>query len=515
MGPGLIIWLMLLLSAAFLLSQGPVEARAKDWRNGAIVYQVFVDRFAPPSNLDAKRKFFAPPRTLRQWSDLPFATEYDEKLKTYPHVLEFWGGDLASLDSRLSYIKRLGADVLYLNPIFKAPSNHKYDTEDYFKIDPAYGASADLRRLISDVHGAGMRIMLDGVFNHIGQTSPIFREALAHTGSKRRDWFFFGRQYPNGYRGWAGVASLPGLRLENPDVQNFLWGAPNSVVKTYLQAGIDGWRLDVGFELGPKFLRGITEAAHSAKPGSEVVGEISGYPSDWFPSVDGVFDFTAMNLSIGMLSGQIRGGVAGRMLEHIVQDAGIENLLKSWLLVDNHDTPRFAEVVPDPNRRRVARILQFTLPGSPVIYYGSELGMTGRGDPENRAPMRWDLATDENEDLAATRKMISIRRSHPALRYGDFTALDTDRLLAFSRTTGKLRDTVIVAVNPTDRDIEESFTSRVGKVMSWGEMEDVLTGERVRSVTGMLDLTIHAGSAMILVPVTSPTNGYSPYNRVE
>ena len=199
----------------------------------------------------------------------------------------------------------------------------------------------------------------------------------------------------------------------------------------------------------------------------------------------------------------------------MVEDAGIENLLKSWLLTDNHDTPRLASTTPDLAQRQFLTSLQFTLPGSPVLYYGTELGMTGPGDPSNRAPMRWDLVNNTNPDLAGIRQLIKLRKTLPALRYGDFTALDSDRLLAFARTTDKLREAVIVVANPTNQARQEVFPTRIGRLMSWGELRDVRTNERFRSITGLLAVKAAPHQVRILVPVTDADRGFSPYNRVE
>lgn len=509
--------MLALLASTFLagaIGSGSVESRAKDWRIGPIVYQVFVDRFAPPENLDAKRSFIRPPRVLMNWSDQPKPGKPIKSLGLYSHELEFWGGDLAGLTNRLGYIQGLGADVLYLMPIQKAFTNHKYDTQDYREVSPELGTRQDLMGLIANVHRRGMRLMLDGVFNHMARTSPLFQEALNNPTGSQRSWFFFGPEYPGGYRGWAGVANMPALRLENPVVRNFLWNATDSVVQSYLRDGVDGWRLDVAFEIGPGFLGEMTRAAHAARPGCDVVGEISGYPSDWFPAVDGAFDFTAIKVGEQMLDGEIAGGRAAMILNHMVLDAGIEHLLRSWLLTDNHDTPRLADEVPDPAKRRLVEALHFTLPGAPVIYYGTELGMQGAGDPQNRAPMRWDLVNDKNSNLSWIRRLIGIRKAHPALRYGDFAALDTDKLLAFVRTTGRIVDTTLVVVNPTREPVKEVFATRVGRLLSGGKLRDLFTGKQMNTINGLLTAEVAPQSVMILVPVSDKRGGYSPYHRV-
>jgi glycosidase len=500
----------LLLAAAPMkpaVQESPFAARARDWRNGAVVYQVFVDRFAPSANLEAKRDKYRSPQTLQPWSATPKA-KFDEATKTYPHVYDFWGGDLPSLTGKLDYIESLGADVVYPLPIFQSPSNHKYDTGDYFKVDAHYGTSTDLDAFIREAHRRKMRVMLDGVFNHVGATSKLFSDP------KRRDWFTFDEKLPNGYLGWAGVASLPRLRLENPAVRRYLWGNANSVVQHYLRRGIDGWRLDVAFEMGPDYLAELTRSAHKVVPGSAVVGEISGYASDWKGAVDGTFNFMPAALGRELVEGKIRGGHAGRMLADLVDDAGIESLLKSWLLTDNHDTSRFASTTPSAEDRDLIRTIQLTFPGSPCLYYGSELGMTGVGDPACRAPMRWDLVSSDNYDLQSTRRLLQLRRNLPALRFGDIRVLASDRLLAYVRTTDRVEESVLVAINPTDDVVEETMPIRIGRIMSWGILTDRLSKESTRAIEGLVRLKVPAKSAMILVPDAMSNNGYSPYDRI-
>lgn len=490
--------------AAAMLEPSRFDLRDRDWRNGAVVYQIFVDRFVPP--VGNKQSLY--PTPLRPWTETPKATAFDSKLQTYPHVIEFWGGDLAGVRTKIDYIEKLGADTVYLLPIFKAPSNHKYDTENYHAIDPQYGTMTDLKGLLTDLHRRGMRLMLDGVFNHVGVTSALFKDPA------KKDWFYFGKEYPLGYRGWAGVASLPAFRLENSKVQDYLWQDGDSVVQRYLKMGIDGWRLDVAFELGPSILESLTKAAHDAKPGSAVVGEISGYPAGWSGAVDGVFNFLPVAMGRSLLEGGMTGGQAGRALGHLVEDAGIEPLLKSWLLAENHDTPRLASLVKDPNQRRLVTALQFLLPGSPCVYYGEELGMEGTGDPENRAPMRWDRVNGDNPDYEWLRRLAVLRKSHLALRIGDFTPLDTNRLLAFARTTDKVREATIVVINPTAETIKESFPTRVGKLMSWGELEDGLSLQRIRSVNGMMTAELPPHGVAVYGTVDEKNGGYSPYDRI-
>lgn len=496
---------------------GVFDARERDWRNGAIVYQVLVDRFAPSARLEQKKDLYPAPKVLHRWSDVPKRGTYQPGVNVWSHEIDFWGGDLQSVAGKLDYIHGLGADVLYLNPIHLAYTNHKYDALDYLKVSPEFGTRDDLRELTQDVHSLGMKIVLDGVFNHMGRNAEIFKQAAADPASPYRDWFVFGPQYPGGVRAWAKAENLPELNLENPKVREYLYGGANSVVQNYLRDGIDGWRLDVAYEIGPAFLAELTAAAHRSKPGSLVVGEIANYPKEWFPSVDAVIDFTLRDIILQTAAGRIDGATAARMLSRTIEEAGIEPMLKSWTMLDNHDTPRLATVLPSQPQRRLAQVLQFTLPGSPNLYYGSELGMTGGEDPEMRAPMRWDLVTSDNAELNWTRKLIALHRQHRALRIGNFRLVIADKLLAFERYTDRVQDTVVVIANPGTSDVTESILIANSKLMNGSLMTDLL-GERgngTRIMAAMTTVTLPAGSFLVLTPDVKPDAGYTPFKRVQ
>ncbi|MEZ5998971.1 MAG: alpha-amylase family glycosyl hydrolase, partial [Hyphomonas sp.] len=253
------------------------EARRTDWRIGAVTYQVFVDRYVPSADLDAKRELYAAPRALEAWNTLPSHGHKVDGSIHWSHELAFWGGDLASLRTKVGYLHELGVDVLYLNPIQYADSNHKYDAIDYRQVSPEYGTKADLKALADDLHADGMRLILDGVFNHMGENATWFLDAAASPDSPYRDWFTFNPDVENGYVGWWGIAALPELNWENPEVRREIADAPDSVVRSWFDEDIDGWRLDVATELGLDNLAAITAASHEEKPGSLVIGEVWSY----------------------------------------------------------------------------------------------------------------------------------------------------------------------------------------------------------------------------------------------
>ncbi len=435
----------------------------------------------------------------------------------WSHELDFWGGDLLGVTSKLGYLQALGVDVLYLNPIHLAYTNHKYDALDYLKISPEFGTEADMTRLIDESHAKGMKVVLDGVFNHMGRNSQKFKDAQADPNSPYRDWFFFGDPYPGGARGWFQATNLPELKLENPAVRDYIYARPDSVVQTWLRNGIDGWRLDVAPDIGPKYLAELTAAAHSAKPGSLVVGEIPNFPKEWFPAVDAVMNFTLRDVILNTVTGLIAPPTAATMIDRTVRESGIEPMLKSWLLLDNHDNDRLTHVLPKMFQQRLAQLLQFTLPGAPNLYYGGELGMTGGEDPANRSPMRWDLVRDDNPSLQWTRKLIQLRKDHRALRVGNFRLVTSGKLLAFERYTDRVQDTVVVLVNPGKTAVTERVLIANSKLMNGSSLVDLLNAKAkpLRVLASMVTVTIAAGGLGVVAPDVRPAGGYSVFKRVQ
>jgi glycosidase len=503
---------------ALAAQAGPFEDRERDWRNGGVVYQIIVDRYVPAADLDAKRALYPAPKTLRPWTEVPKAGPYLESEKLSAHELDFWGGDLASATTRLDHIRQLGADVLYINPIHLAYTNHKYDAFDFKAISPEYGNRDDFRRLTAEARRLGLKVVLDGVFNHMGRNAPIFKQALANPQDPYRNWFAIGPQYAGGARSWTGFQNLPELNLENPAVRRHLWGDRDSVVRGYLRDGVDGWRLDTAYELGETYLRELTDAAHREKPGSLVVGEIVNYPDRWLRSLDAVMNFTLREIILGLNRGDIAPAAANRMTERLVRDAGIGPMLKSWVVIDNHDIPRIASQLPDVAQRRLVQALQFTLPGSPNLYYGAELGMVGGGDPENRGPMRWDLVREDNPELVWVRQLIALRKAHRALRVGDYGAIEAQQLYAFERRTDRVLDTRIVVANPSDQTVRERLLVPNAHLMDDTPMVDVLGLVKPAPVTGFgpgfITVELPPRGVVVLQPQPKELGGYSRYKRV-
>lgn len=488
--------------------------RAADWRNGAVVYQVLVDRFAPSRKLAQKQALYAAPRKLRAWSEVPKAGQYVPGAEVWSHEIDFWGGDLDSLKGKLGWVDDLGADVLYLNPVFASFTNHKYDAWDYHQVDPAFGTRAELKGLVDEAHRRGMKVVLDGVFNHMGRKSPYFQQALKDPRSKWRPFYKFRPGNPP-YVGWMDVANLPELNLEDRRVQDYVYKRPDSVLQSYVRReGVDGWRLDVAFDIGFTLLADMNRALKTARRDTVLIGEIWDYPEEWSPAVDGVMDMHGRAAILAMLQGKVAGPVASAMWDTMIQDAGLEPILKSWLVFDNHDTPRLATSLSQPWQVKMARTLQMTLPGSPCLYYGSELGMTGGDDPEQRAPMRWDLATGGNETLALHRQLLKMRKAEPALRYGDFRRLHSSQLFAFLRRTDSVKDTVVVLANPTDQPVTEVIQLRESKFHDYSDLQDVLTGRKLKVLGSFVEAPVGPHEVLVMKMDTRPyPNGYDRYDR--
>lgn len=494
-----------------------MSRRRYDWRVGSVVYQVIVDRFAPSTRLKEKKEHYASPRKLLPWNAKPKKGKFLADHKISEQELEFWGGDLQSLSENLDYIQSLGVDVLYLNPLFHAFSNHKYDAMDYFNVDPQYGTNAELHDLVQKAHEMGMKVILDGVLNHMSQHAPIFQDALTNPNSQYRDFFVIHDELNHGYRGWRKVANLPELNLEHPAVREYVYQGYYSVVQNWIREyNIDGWRLDVAPDLGFHTLQQITETAHNTKPGSVVIGECWNYPEEWLGVVDGVMNMHTRELLLCLARDQVSVLQFACALETMLRDCNEDGLLKSHLILDNHDTPRIATEVSNEKRRKALQFLQFTLPGSPVIYYGSENGMKGGHDPLCRAPMDWKAAADQkNKTRQWISKLVKLREDNPALRIGNTRVLETCELLGFLRTTDIAVESLIIIVNFSDQTIEETIPIRESRLMDAAPFECQVTGTEARLHSGLMTIVAKPWSVHIFRSKDRGNeNDYSMFKRV-
>ena len=421
------------------------------WVRDAVFYQVFPDRFARSPRVQA-------PGPLEPWDGPP--TPYG-----------FKGGNLPGITEHLDDLRELGISALYLNPIFQSASNHRYHTYDYLAVDPLLGGTGALRELIDACHARGMRIVLDGVFNHTGRGFWPFHHVLENgAGSPYRDWFVFDQArlqagvpvaaYPGpeqrrelaaargaggprgpaserilGYRAWWDLPALPKLNIANPEVREHVLG----VAEHWVRFGIDGWRLDVPGEIDdPGFWREFRERVRAANPEAYLVGEIWQVAPDWlsgdrfdalmnYPLLEAILGFAAgSHLDRSVVAGQSELARNVRPLDAPGFGSRLAELLAAYdpavvasqlNLLDSHDTPRFVTMAGgDRAALRLALLLIMTLPGAPCLYYGDEIGLEGRADPDSRRAYPWDPASWDHELRAYTRAVTAMRRAHPVLR---------------------------------------------------------------------------------------------------
>lgn len=413
----------------FEAAQTPIF-RTPTWVPRAVFYQIFPDRFAngDPSN--------DPPGT--------------EKWGGAPKLDNFFGGDLAGIRQGLPRLEALGIGAIYLNPVFAARSNHKYDTSDYRAIDPAFGTEADLKALVEDARQRGIRVLLDGVFNHTGTGFFAFRDLLEKgEASPYRDWYFV-KSFPVAmepkptYEAWWGYASLPKLNTGDPQAREYLMDV---ATRWIVRAGVAGWRLDVPNEVPHAFWREFRQRVKAADPDAYITGEIWSDASPWLQGdqFDGVMNYPFRAAILDLVTGKAKGPQFMHALQKVLL-AYPEQAHGCLLnLLGSHDTPRIATLL-DPKQRLVAEVLQFSLPGTPMIYYGDELGMKGGKDPDCRR-----CYPVGGGDDSWHRRLITLRQTTPSLRLGRFRPLYAEgSALAFERV-GPGAVSVTVAVNAGSR----------------------------------------------------------------
>ena len=560
-----------------------------DWTRGAVVYQVFADRFAngdtandplpgASPGADGAERFlqgevYGNPILTKRWSELPEGwcrahegVECDEQ----PLGRDFFGGDLAGLTEHLDDLSARGVTAIYLNPIFAAPSNHRYDTADYFTIDPDLGTDADFDALIEGAHARGIKVILDGVFNHVSSDSPWFDRlarfedlgACESTISLYRDWFTFRAPGPGQpspcvpsepggddtfYESWAGFDTIPALR-ETPEVVELIAGQ-DGVVRHWIRRGIDGWRLDVANDLSPALLRAIRQAAQAEDPDAVIIAEEWNDSTAWLlgDQADSTMDYRFRRAVIGLVSGDTPdldgaiagltpGGFAGAIagMQEDYPAAAWDALLH---MVDSHDTTRIlwtltpaaenetAKAEPSARAAGVAALrlvsaIQLTMPGMASIYYGDEVGLSGQDDPDDRRPYPW--GAEDADILAWYTRLGELRRERSALRHGDLTFLGAvDAVGALGYLRRSVDDAAVVAVNTGTGSwtLELHVTGRLPEgVRLVDALADVPGGSgdtAVLTVTeGKVSVPLAPRSVRVLVPIGAELTPPPPPARI-
>jgi cyclomaltodextrinase / maltogenic alpha-amylase / neopullulanase len=449
------------------------------WVQDAIFYHIFPDRFA---NGDTTND----PPNLQKWGSPP--TNWG-----------FQGGDLRGILQHLDYLLDLGVNALYLNPIFLASTNHRYNTSDYFQIDPRLGTLADFHALVDALHKNDMRIVLDGVFNHCGRGFFAFTDVLENNErSAYKDWFYI-KQFPldayNGdgeatnYLGWWNLKSLPKLNAGNPKVREYIF----SVACYWIGQGADGWRLDVPNEIdNDGFWEEFRHVVKSANRDAYLTGEIWDVNPRWANNThfDGLLNYPVKDALAAFLQERENAVQFGERIETIVKAYPRENLFAMFVPLDSHDTERFKTLVGrDTKKLKLAFLFQMAFPGAPAIYYGDEIGMEGGKDPDNRRAFPWRESTWDQGLRQWVRQLISLRKRTPSLRRGEYVRLMAeDGNYVFARTLGE--QNILIALNASGQEHRTvvSCTS-----LGWNEgrvLQSLMDGQKYNVAGGKLTLNL-------------------------
>jgi len=483
---------------------------APQWVQGSVFYQIFPDRFAdgdPTNNVrDGEWQYYGKSTQARQWDEPPSNTNASG---------EFYGGDLQGIAERLPYLTQLGINALYLNPIFTAPSVHRYDVASYDEVDPHLGGNTALAELRQALDSHDMRLMLDIVPNHCGVQHPWFQAAQADPHSND---FFFWEQHPDRYVSWLGVRSLPKLNYQSHTLRDLMYAAPNSIMRRWLQRPyrIDGWRVDVANMLGQhgatqlnsEVARGIRAAVKTENADAYLLSEhfFDATPLLQGDQYDGNMNYRGFTVPLwDWLAGQrLRHGGFGEEVEAgalLPTDALVAAwndfrasipwaiALQQFNLVDSHDTARIGSILSGNERlQRLAVVLQMTYPGVPCVLYGDEIGLLGDDSLSTRRTMPWDEAQWNHDLLAFYRQLIALRRTSEALTVGGFQVLhaDTDTV-AFLRDTDQ-EQIIVVGYRGTAERPAQALPVAHGVIADGTQFVDVLSGAEVSVADGCLPL---------------------------
>ena len=517
-------WLRNSAQEGFRLTVYRRDFETPAWFHNSVMYQVFPDRFAfsDDGTAEAGIRYH---QSLGQNPELHRSRR--EEVRWQPRSFEqnyipddFYGGTLNGIREKLPYLKELGISCLYLNPIFEARSNHRYDTSDYRKIDPILGSEEDFSALCREAAEAGIRVLCDGVFSHTGADSIYFNRdghypdigACQSQASPYYSWYDF-RHFPDDYRSWWGFEELPEVNENDPSWQNDVVTGKDSVIRRWLRCGASGWRIDVADELPDDVLCLIRRSAREEKADSLILGEVwedavlkESYGSRrkyaLGGALDSVMNYPFRTMVLAFLHGRINAFELSDFLSSQQMHYPQPLYVCLMNLLGSHDTERLytalatdqplryypremqrivEQGIPDSAFRRAEKLeklaltLQFSVPGVPSIYYGDEIGMTGVNDPFNRRPMEEISGADAHGFLPYLRDLIAFRGQHPAFREGSafFLANDPDVLLVLRA----LQDEAVLTV------INRAGTKRRFRLEAQGRTAEGLIEARTARIT--------------------------------
>jgi glycosidase len=433
--------------------------RESDWLQESVVYQVFPDRF---ENGDKEND---PEGTLK-WGMKPTSRG-------------MFGGDLKGIINRLDHIRELGADLLYMTPIFSSSSNHKYNTRDYYSVDKSFGSMEDVRELVEKCHSLGIRIIFDAVFNHSGSDFFAFRDILENQSNSRyADWYHLDgfpvkTVKPNYYTFAESIPSMPKFNISNQEVREYLIEVGKFWVR---EMGIDGWRLDVCDEVDHSFWKEFRKAVKSVNPRAVIIGEIMHEASSFLKGdeLDSIMNYPFKGACVDFFA---KRSIDAERFSGILASSRAMYMdqinRQMWNLLGSHDTQRFlTEADEDKGRLRLAAAFQFLYIGVPYIYYGDEIGMAGGKDPLCRACMVWDKDRQDKDLLMFVRRLIAIRKENPELIKGDLRMeYAKGQIAAFSRIYGNDRILAVFNNSEQQKKLRKGIPSRAIDLFTGNIME--------------------------------------------
>lgn len=521
-----------------------------NWFKESVMYQIFVDRFYNGHHegrlLYSKTKCFI----YNNWDEAPYYRKDPETGKIVCY--DFFGGNLLGVLKKLPYLKKLGINIIYFNPIFESPSNHKYDTSDYKKIDPMFGDNKLFKDLCSKAKDLGISIILDGVFSHTGSDSIYFNKegnypeigAYQSKNSPYYPWYKF-YNWPEEYECWWGIDTLPNVNEMEPSYQNFIIYDKDSVLKYWMKTGIKGWRLDVVDELPGAFVKRLRKEMKKIDPEAVLIGEVWEDASNKISygemreyllgdELDSVMNYPLRNIIIDFLLGNKSTNEVHRTLMSLFENYPHEHFYSTMNLLDSHDVPRILTVLGEAppeeslleeergcyklppmkrqlalKRLKLASLFQMTFPGVPCIYYGDEAEMEGYGDPHCRGTYPWGK---ENKDLLEWyKKIISIRNRYDVLKTGQWIPLNPQmdfygyiRLIDNGKDIfgqEKENNTAVVLFNRSSRE-KLDITIDVGK---WCQekLVDILNHKQIYLDNGRINLSLEPLEGKLLLQYTN------------
>ncbi len=452
-------------------------AEGCNWLADAVFYQIMPDRFCR-SGLTAVPEGIQ----LVAWSEKPG--------KSHRGAREFFGGDLQGIRSRLDHICATGANAILLTPINAAPSYHRYDTTDHFALDPLLGTWDDLNLLIEDVHERGLRIVCDIALNHVSDRHPWFKAALSGAEEAMGRFSF---EENGDYKCWWGFPGLPELNLADSYVQEYLFSGPGSVLDFWVNKGFDGVRLDCANDLSFAICEKISTIFHQRFPQAALIGEVANFAVPWLKPLDAVqsYFFTAS------LKALLAGSINTRQLLRNLKAAYDDGFVNHLLMLSSHDSKRTnTDFADDAAKITVARRLQFTLPGIPMIYYGEEIGMKGGRDPENRAGMPWKKRPSAKAHRFGDeiRFLAALRRYSPELTGGLWQPVITDLhpdLFAFFRACRQQPERfTLVTWNNTSKPCSATLSIPWGWLFSETRLHEVFSDRIITASAGLVHVEL-------------------------